>query len=394
MASCGCPATDLEAGAVFDYETLKLIWWVFMGALLIGFAVMDGFDMGIGALLPLIGKTNSDRRIMINSIGPTWEGNQVWFITAGGALFAAWPMVYAAAFSGFYIALILVLFALILRPVGFDFRSKVDHTRWRALWDACLFIGGTVPALVFGVAFGNLLLGVPFHYSDELRPIYTGSFLGLLGPFPLLTGIVSLSMLIMHGGCFLQIRSEAVLRWRAQAATIISAGIYIFSFALAGVWIWLGIDGYRIVDMPDLSRTITPVQKVVAITDGGWLENYQRWGWLWLFPTICFIGALGVILFSRAKRGLPAFLCSATAVSGTLLTAGLSMFPFVMPSSSNPNHSLTLWDVTSSHYTLGLMFWAVVIFLPIIIIYTSWVYRVMRGRISAEDIEKNTHTAY
>lgn len=385
---------DHGDAAVFDYETLKLIWWVFMCVLLIGFAVMDGFDMGIGALLPVIGKTNAERRVMINSIGPTWEGNQVWFITAGGALFAAWPMVYAAAFSGFYIALILVLFALILRPVGFDFRSKVDHSRWRALWDGCLFIGGTVPALVFGVALGNLLLGVPFHYSDDLRPIYTGSFIGLFGPFPLLAGIVSLSMLVMHGGCFLQIRTQAVLRWRAQAATIIAAFIYIVSFAVAGLWIWLGIDGYRIVDMPNPAQTLTPLQKTVEAASGAWFDNYRNWSWLWSVPTVSFIAAIGVIVASRAKASLLAFLCSAFAVTGTLLTAGLCMFPFVMPSSSNPNHSLTLWDVTSSHYTLGLMFWAVVIFLPIIILYTSWVYRVMRGPISEADIQKNTHTAY
>lgn len=177
---------------MFDYETLKLIWWLFVGALLIGFALTGGFDLGIGSLLPFLGKNDEQRRVIINSIGPTWDGNQVWLVTAGGALFAAWPMVYAAAFSGFYVALILVLFTLILRPVGFDFRGKLAGAHWRSIWDWGLFLGGAVPALVFGVAFGNLLLGVPFHYDDDLRSYYTGSFFGLLNPFALLTGIVSL----------------------------------------------------------------------------------------------------------------------------------------------------------------------------------------------------------
>ena len=167
---------------ILDYESLKVIWWLFVGVLLVGFALTDGFDMGVGTLLPFVGRSDDERRVVINTIGPTWEGNQVWFITAGGAVFAAWPLVYAAAFSGFYVALILTLFALFLRPVGFDYRSKVSDPRWRSIWDWCLFVGGTVPAIVFGVAFGNLLQGVPFQYDDTMRVAYTGGFFGLLVP--------------------------------------------------------------------------------------------------------------------------------------------------------------------------------------------------------------------
>jgi len=152
---------------VFDYETLKIIWWGVVGLLLIGFAVLDGWDLGVGMLLPYVGRSDDERRVVLNSVGPTWEGNQVWFITAGGATFAAWPLVYATAFSGFYIALIVVLFALFLRPVGFDYRSKVPDPRWRGAWDWGIFVAGLVPALVFGVAFGNLLLGVPFHFDGD-----------------------------------------------------------------------------------------------------------------------------------------------------------------------------------------------------------------------------------
>src|SRR6185436_18910518 len=176
---------------IFDYETLKIIWWLFVGLLLVGFALTDGWDLGVGTLLPFVGRTDDERRVVINSIGPTWEGNQVWFITAGGATFAAWPLVYASAFSGFYAALILTLFALFLRPVGFDYRSKVEDPRWRSVWDWGIFVAGFVPALVFCVAFGNLLLGIPFHFDGDQRSFYTGSFIGLLNPFALVAGLGS-----------------------------------------------------------------------------------------------------------------------------------------------------------------------------------------------------------
>ena len=169
---------------MIDYEILKVIWWLFIGVLLVGFAIMDGHDMGVGALLPFLGKNDTERRIMINSVAPHWDGNQVWLITGGGAMFAAWPLMYATAFSGFYWAMLIVLMALIFRPVAFDYRSKVSATRWRNSWDWMLFIGSAVPPIIFGVAFGNLLQGVPFHIDETMRPIYTGSFFGLLNRVP------------------------------------------------------------------------------------------------------------------------------------------------------------------------------------------------------------------
>ena len=379
---------------MFDYDTLKLIWWLFVGALLIGFALTDGFDLGVGGLLPFLGKNDEQRRVIINSIGPTWDGNQVWLITAGGALFAAWPMVYATAFSGFYFALILVLFALILRPVGFDFRSKLSGARWRSIWDWGLFLGGAVPALVFGVAFGNLLQGVPFHYDDNLRSYYTGSFFGLLNPFALLTGVVSLSMLLMHGAVYLQLRTEGVLNERAVKAATLSASVFLAAFALSGLWLGFGIDGYRIIDMPDPNSAFTPLAKTVELNTGAWLDNYGRYPWMILAPVLGFAGAGLALLLSRAGRPGIAFVMSGLAVTGVILTAGLSMFPFVMPSSTVPAHSLTAWDATSSHLTLTWMFWAVVLFLPIVIAYTGWVFRVMRGKVTEARIKEETHTAY
>jgi cytochrome d ubiquinol oxidase subunit II len=379
---------------LFDYFTLKILWWLFVGVLLIGFALMDGFDLGVGILLPFVARTDEQRRVLLNSVGPTWEGNQVWLITAGGALFAAWPLVYAAAFSGFYWAMLLVLFALFFRPVGFEYRSKIQDPRWRTAWDWGLFVGGFVPALVFGVAFGNLLQGVPLQYDEFVRPTYTGSFWGLLNPFALLAGIVSVTMIVMHGAVYLQMRTEGQIGARAKKAARIFGIIFMIAFALAGVWQAFGIEGYRVVSMPDPNTAFSPLVKSVERTAGAWMQNYSRYSWMILAPVLAFVGGILAILLSGTKRPGIGFVCSGAALAGVILTAGFSMFPFVIPSSTNPNVSLTAFDATSSHRTLSLMFLAVVVFLPIVLAYTSWVYHVLRGKISEERIQKETHTAY
>ena len=249
-----------------DYEVLKVIWWVLIGVLLIGFAVTDGFDMGVTSLLRVVGRTDSERRVMLNSVGPHWDGNQVWFITAGGAIFAAWPVVYAVAFSGFYWALLLVLFALFFRPVGFEYRSKVEDPRWRGAWDWGLTIGGAVPSLVFGVAFGNLLLGVPFGIDEFMRSTYTGSFWALLNPFALVAGLVSLGMLVMHGATYLQMRTAGDLHERVRKTALLMAIVVTVLFALAGVWLAMGIDGMVITSTAvDPGGVITPLDKVVEV---------------------------------------------------------------------------------------------------------------------------------
>ncbi len=379
---------------ILDYETLKLVWWVLVGVLLIGFAVTDGFDMGVGALLPILGKNDDERRVMINAVGPHWEGNQVWFVTAGGAIFAAWPAVYAAAFSGFYVAMMLVLFALFFRPVGFDYRSKIADPRWRNTWDWGLFVGSAVPALVFGVAFGNLLEGVPFQYDEFLRPTYTGSFFELLNPFGLLAGVVSLSMVMMHGAVWLQLRTGEPVASRARNAVKIASWVLIASFALAGVWLAAGIDGYRIVSMPDVGAPANPLAKTVEVAAGAWLTNYSLYPWMMLAPALGLGGAALTWLLSAANRPGLAFVTSALAMAGVILTAGFSMFPFIMPSSTALNSGLTLWDAPSSQLTLTVMFWAAMIFVPIILAYTTWTYRAMWGRVTVEHIRENTHSAY
>ncbi|MDK2779100.1 MAG: cytochrome d ubiquinol oxidase subunit II [Pseudomonadota bacterium] len=380
---------------MMDYEVLKVIWWVLIGVLLIGFAVTDGFDMGVTALLRVIGRTDSERRVMMNTVGPHWDGNQVWFITAGGAIFAAWPVVYAVAFSGFYWAMLLVLFALFFRPVGFEYRSKVEDPRWRSAWDWGLTIGGAVPALVFGVAFGNLLLGVPFTIDEFMRSTYTGSFWALLNPFALVTGLVSLLMLVMHGGTYLQMKTDGDLRERARKVSLLAAIVVAALFALAGVWLAMGIDGMVITSTSvDVGGVITPLDKVVEVREGAWLANYSDYPVTILAPVIGFAGLLLTVLMSAANRCALAFVSSSLAITGIILTAGVSLFPFVMPSSSNPSHSLTLWDVVSSELTLNIMFWVAMIFVPIILAYTAWGYYKMRGRLTTDFIEGNKYSTY
>ena len=378
---------------MFDYETLRGIWWLFLGVLLIGFAVTGGFDLGTAILLPFLGKTDTERRVIINAIGPTWEGNQVWFVTAGGALFAAWPMAYSVAFSGFYLALLLTLFALMLRPLGFDYRSKLSSERWRGNWDKALFVGGFVPALIFGVAFGNLLQGVPFHFDNDMRIFYDGSFWGLLNPFALLSGLLSVAMLTLHGAAYLQIKTEGDIQQRCQKMVMLFGIITLAIFALAGVWI-ANIDGYKITSTLLHDAPSNPLNKVVEKSAGLWLANYQQQPLLILIPGLGFMAATLTILLSKQQYLKSAFISSSFTITAIILTAGVSMFPFLIPASQSINHSLTVWDASSSHTTLAIMFWVTVVFLPIIIIYTTWVFRVLSGKITLAHIQNNDHTAY
>ncbi|WP_118180841.1 cytochrome d ubiquinol oxidase subunit II [Paraburkholderia phosphatilytica] len=377
-----------------DYPTLKLIWWVLIGVLLIGFALTDGFDMGAAILLPFIGKTDGERRIVVNTVGATWEGNQVWLVTAGGAMFAAWPLVYAASFSGFYFAMLLVLFALFFRPVGFDYRGKRDDPRWRTAWDWALFAGGFVPALVFGIAFGNLLQGVPFAFDTDMRVTYHGGFFALLNPFALLCGLVSVAMLVAHGAAFVKMKSDGIVQQRAAIALRFAAIATIVLFVMAGVLIATLIGGYQIVSAPPPDVAANPLLKQVMGAPGLWLNNYATYPWMIAAPVLGIVGGAMAALLSKPRFETSSFLATGLMVAGVILTAGLSMFPFIMPSSLDGRSSLTVWDSTSSQMTLGIMLGAVIVFLPIVLIYTSWVYRVMRGKVTAAAIEENHHSMY
>jgi len=377
-----------------DYETLRFIWWVLVGVLLMGFVVTDGFDMGVASLLKVLGRNNDERRVMINAIAPHWDGNQVWLITAGGALFAAWPMVYAASFSGFYLAMMLVLFALFLRPLGFEYRSKIDSPSWRSRWDWALTVGSAVPALIFGVAFGNLLLGVPFHFDDLLRIHYTGSFWALLNPFALLAGLLSLVMIVNHGAAYLQLKTEGQLLQRSTRTSVILGWVAAALFALAGLWMWLGIDGYLVTSVIDTNGGNRTTQKTVEVVSGAWFGNFGRWPVLGAIPLLALGGFVACAMASRARRHVLAFVSSGLASAMVILTVGVSMFPFVMPSSSVPGHGLTLWDATASRDTLFIMFVVVCIFVPLVLGYTAWSYFVMRGRLNEQHIREHSNSLY
>ena len=380
---------------MLDYPTLKIIWWLLVGVLLIGFAIMDGHDMGVGTLLPFVGKTDDERRVVINSVGMHWEGNQVWFITGGGAIFAAWPLIYATAFSGFYWAMMAARWALFFRPVGFKYRSLLKDAQWRRSWDWGLFVGGFVPPVIFGVAFGNLLQGVPFHFNELLMVSYTGSFWELLNPFALLAGIVSSAMITLQGAVYLAHRTEGAIQRRAGTAALWSAVLMVLGFVGAGLWLRYGnILGYAITSVVDPAALPNPLGKTVERNADGWWINYAKQPLLWLLPLLGIAGALLAAVLTRAGRTLTAFVLSSLAIVGVIGTAGAAMFPFLMPSSSHPDASLTVWDSVSSHLTLGVMFWATLIFMPLIIFYTGWAYRVMRGKITVEQIRANDPSAY
>ena len=377
-----------------DYEFLRFIWWLLIGVLFIGFAITDGFDMGVGALLKVVGKNDTERRVMINAVAPHWDGNQVWLITAGGALFAAWPPVYATAFSGFYLAMMLTLAALFMRPIGFDYRSKLENPAWRSNWDWALTFGSAVPPIIFGVAFGNLLQGVPFHFDELLRIKYTGSFFALLNPFALLVGVLSLLMFVSQGAAYLQMKTEGDILKRSQTVGFIAGLGAAALFVLAGVWLNAGIDGYVVTSALDSNAINNAVSKTVEVRSGAWLQNYASYPLLWLAPVLGVAAFALSGLLSKAGKGALAFLMTSLGQAGVILTCGIAMFPFVMPSSSMPNHSLTMWDATSSELTLKIMFFVACVFVPIVLGYTIWSYIKMFGRLNEQQIRDNTHSLY
>ncbi len=375
---------------MFEYETLRLIWWALMGILLIGFALTDGFDLGVAALLPFVGRTDAERRMVINSIGPTWEGNQVWFILAGGAIFAAWPFVYAISFSGFYLAMFLVLAALILRPVGFKYRSKRPDAAWRSRWDWALFVGGFVPALVFGVAVGNVLSGAPFRLDSDLRAFFDGSFLGLFTPFTLLCGLLSVAMLVLHGSAWLAIKVEhGPVHDRARKFGTVAGIASLALFAAGWAFVTYGDIGYRIVGAIDPSGPSNPLRTTSELARGGWLANYGLYPWMMIAPVLGFGGAALALFGIRRGSEAAAFAGSSASAIGIIATVGLSMFPFILPSSIDSHSSLTIWNASSSAKTLGIMLFVTAVLLPIVVAYTAWAYKVMFGRVTTQEVATN-----
>jgi len=377
-----------------SYEYLRLAWWIIIGVLWIGFALTEGFDMGVAMILPFVGKTDEERRIAINAIAPHWDGNQVWMILAAGALFAAWPTLYATAFSAMYLALLILLFSLFLRPVGFDYRSKLPSQKWRNFWDWALFIPGVIPPLIFGVGMGNLFLGIGFEYDDQMRSTFDTSFFQLLHPFAVVAGLLAIALFIMHGASYLMLRSEGAVHERSREFLRVAAMAVMVIFAIEGVWLWLGIDGYLISSNLDIAAASNPLNKTVVVGEVSWLHNYTVHPLFVIAPLLGFGGAMIALLMGKAEKPVLAFYGSSLSMIGIILTAGFSLFPFIFPSSLNPDHSLTMWDATSSELTLNIMFWASFIFVPLILAYTSWCYKVMWGKQTIESIRENDHSLY
>ena len=379
---------------MFDYETIRVIWWVFIGVVGIAFVLTEGFDFGVSTLLPFIGKTDVERRVIINTVGATWEGNQVWLVLLGGAIFAIWPAVYATLFSGLYVAMLLVLFALFFRPAGFDYRSKVENPTWRNAWDWALFLGGTLPPILIGVLVGNLILGLPFHLDQDLRTFYDGSFWALLSPFALLCGVSGLLLTTFHGALFLKWRSEDVIHDRAVLAVEFLGPVLIAALSAVLLWIFIGIDRPEITQMAGTGAPSNPMHKTVIGNGAGWIAHFMHYPWMWLAPLAGLGGFAMAWWMGKGESRMGAFLCSSIGVVGIALTVGFALFPFLLISSTDPNSSLTLWDASSSYSTMVLAFWITVIFLPIVLLYTRFVYRIIWGSVTEASVLKDSHTLY
>ncbi|MDQ7843446.1 MAG: cytochrome d ubiquinol oxidase subunit II [Armatimonadota bacterium] len=330
---------------------LNTLWFVLIGVLYTGFFLLEGFDYGVGMLLPFLGRTDLQRRAIINTIGPFWDGNEVWLITAGGATFAAFPHWYATLFSGFYLPLFVVLLALIVRGVAFEFRSKRRDPRWRAVWDWCLFAGSLLPALVFGVAFANMVRGVPI---DD-RMTYVGGVLTLLNPYALLGGLALLAVFTLYGAIFLSLRTTGELQDRARATArrlwaptvFIALAFTVATYGATDILARLGV-----------SPGPVPVGAAAALLFTGALVSRRRDGW--------------------------AFVTTALAILLTSTTFFMILYPRVMVSSLNPAWSLTIYSAASSAYTLKVMTIVALIFTPIVLLYQGWTYWVFRRRVEAK----------
>jgi cytochrome d ubiquinol oxidase subunit II len=331
---------------------LNVIWFILLTVLFVGFFFLEGFDYGVGTLLPFLGKNDLERRILINTIGPVWDGNEVWMVTAGGAMFAAFPHVYATLFSGFYLAVFLMLVALIARGVAFEFRSKENYPQWRSIWDWLIFFGSVIPAILWGVAVTNLIQGVPI----DAKMHYVGSFFDLLSPYTLVGGLTFLAVFVYHGAVYLGLKTEGILLERAQKAALV-AGIFAAVTCLTLV---------------GLTYVKTDLFKSIAAGATLWTA------------VVSFVVSYGLVKLNRIGWG---FIFSGLTILLTTVAFFLGLFPRLMVSNLNPAWSLTIHNASSSPYTLKLMTVAAFILVPIVLAYQAWSYWVFRQRISGKHLE-------
>ena len=338
-----------------DYATLKVLWWGLVGVLLIGYALTDGYDLGVASLLPFVAKTDKERRLVINSIGPMWEGHQVWLITGGGALFAAWPYVYAISFSGFYLAMFVVLAALILRPVGFKYRSKRPSPVWRTSWDWALFVGGFVPALIFGVALGNVLQGI----AMDADHVYRGSWLAFLNPYALLTGLTTQALFMVHGAIYLGMKTEG--RLFARLFLLLKQAMLVF------VLLFVGLTAYTLLSLPHLT------------------DRFLQEPWLAALPFLAFLSIANVPRLINRKRFKLAFGFSSIAVALLLMVVAVELYPVLLISTLDPAWSLTVYNAASSEKALRIMLGFAAVGTPLVLGYTFFVYRTFYGKVRLDE---------
>jgi len=330
---------------------LNTLWFVLIAVLFTGFFVLEGFDYGVGILLPFVAKTDAERRRVINTIGPVWDGNEVWILTGGGAIFAAFPHWYATLFSGFYLALFLILAALIVRGVAFEFRSKDPSPRWRATWDRMIFVGSLLPALLWGVALANLLRGVPIDASKN----YVGGFFDLLSPYTLVAGLASLGLFLTHGAIFLNLKSTDPIRSRATAAIKRIGPFATVLLLLFVIGTYLATDVY---ERLGVNPGLVPLGALGALVSAGYLIHRERMGWAFVMTTL--------------------------SIALSVATLFIALFPRVMVSSLDPSWSLTIYNAASTPYTLRIMSIVAAVFVPLVLAYQGWTYWVFRHRITAE----------
>ncbi len=381
---------------MIDYTVLKVLWWIILGCVLVVYAATAGFDSGVTTIMPFL-KSEDERRVALNTSAPTWDGNLTWIVFAGGGIFVVWPAVYATAFSGLYFAMLLILFPLFFRPPGYEYRSKLDSHAWRRMWDIGLLVSGIMPVFMFGVATGNCFVGFPFHLDPiTLRIFYTGDLWGLLNPLGLLAGFTSVLMVIMHGGTYLQRRTEGNIARVAKRCIYWSGTLLFILFSISGVLIVFYTPGYKLVSQP-LHPTLNILGNVVVLDKGGWFTSYFQYPWKFFGPIAAYCGIAGAMWATYHKWKNLAFWSSVTAVAGIVGTSGFTLFPFIMPSSTNPNESFTVFNAVSSQYGLNIMLYVGVVLFAIIIAYKLFAYHSIWGKqsiLTVEDLRKNEHTFY
>lgn len=336
-----------------DWLDLNLLWYFLIGVLLVGYAVLDGFDLGVGTL-HLFAKNDLERRILMNSIGPVWDGNEVWLVTAGGALFAAFPKAYATAFSGFYLAFMLLLMALIFRAVALEFRSKQPWPWWRQMWDMVFFLGSSLAAFLFGVAVGNMMKGLPIGPDGE----YQGSFLGLLTPYPLLVGALNVSLFALHGAIYLYIKTEGELQQRVRG------------------WLW---QAYGVFVLLFLVTTIVSLLHVPNAT-----ANFRYFPWVWAIVALIVLAIANIPRAIHREQPVRAFISSSCTIAGLIFLFGIALFPNLIISSIDPKFSLTAYTAASSQKTLAIMAIIAAIGMPLVLAYTSVIYYIFRGKVKLD----------